>query len=76
MIRSLIEGFCELVFSDWSEEDRTWPPIAQKRIIGPGLHLPENLVKPVVDLPEVFRMDSRRIRNFQCVFPLSLHAPN
>lgn len=63
VIRSLADGFIELVFSDWVENDEMWPPIVPSR--RPGTPVTHSHVFPSkVMVPEVFKMDSARLKNF------------
>ncbi|KAL7423391.1 Protein SOSEKI 1 [Cryptotrichosporon argae] len=60
--RALAEGFAELAFGDWVEEHEVWPPIVPSRL--PGMQLAEYVASSRVSVPEVFKMDSRRFKNF------------
>lgn len=61
--RSVMDGFVDLVCADWSEND--WPPIIQRRLSGiAGIQIAEVATSSKVEVPEVFVMDSRRIKNF------------
>ncbi|BEI94190.1 uncharacterized protein CcaverHIS019_0606490 [Cutaneotrichosporon cavernicola] len=62
VIRSLADGFIDLVFGDWVEDDEAWPPIVPSR--RPGLPPPPRIFPSKVVVPEVFKMDSCRIKNF------------
>ena len=65
VFRSLPEGFMELVFSDFSSTSSIWPPIVQSRLHGTAsVQLAEGFDTGKVVLPESFKMDGRRIRNF------------
>ncbi|ORX36169.1 T-complex protein 11-domain-containing protein [Kockovaella imperatae] len=70
--RSLAEGFMDLVFSDFSPV--SWPPIVQSRLHGAAsVQLAEGTETGGVILPESFKMDSRRIKNFNAdVIDLSI----
>ena len=68
-MRSLVDGFVDLVFCDWNSGDEAWPPFAERRLLGPGAaQSVEGLVRGSVEIPESFRMDARRIKEFQYVF--------
>ncbi|GMK57382.1 hypothetical protein CspeluHIS016_0402160 [Cutaneotrichosporon spelunceum] len=62
VIRSLADGFIDLVFGDWVEDDEAWPPIVPSR--RPCLPPPSRILPSKVVVPEVFKMDSCRIKNF------------
>lgn len=63
VIRSLADGFAELVFGDWVEADEVWPPAVPSRRL--GTHVPAVRILPSkVIVPEVFKMDSGRLKNF------------
>jgi len=65
---SNVDGFVDLVSADWSSDSPIWPPVVQRRVIGPGeLQFLEGKAKNAVEVPESFKMDSRRIKEFQSV---------
>ena len=67
VFRSLGEGFMELVFSDFSSASTcsSWPPVVQSRMQGTAsVQLAEGFETGGVVLPESFKMDGRRIKNF------------
>ena len=59
VIRSTVEGFMEVVCGDWTE---TWPPVPPRRS-STAIQLAD-ITPTQVDVPESFKMDSRRIKNF------------
>ena len=63
--RSLAEGFVDLVFANWATlSDEVWPPVIQRRLTGPAcIQLGGTSLGSVI-IPESFKMDSRRIKNF------------
>ncbi|WVQ97695.1 hypothetical protein IAU59_004809 [Kwoniella sp. CBS 9459] len=68
--RSLVGGFLDLVFADWTSGSATWPPLVQRRTMGAnGIPVLETPVKSPVEIPESLKMDSRRIRDFnaECI---------
>ncbi|OCF38891.1 hypothetical protein I317_07340 [Kwoniella heveanensis CBS 569] len=68
--RSLVGGFLDLVFADWTPEPSSWPPLVQRRAMGAnGIPVLEAPVRSPVDVPESLKMDSRRIRDFnaECI---------
>ncbi|WVF70181.1 hypothetical protein IAT40_004969 [Kwoniella sp. CBS 6097] len=68
--RSVVGGFLDLVFADWIPESASWPPLVQRRAMGAnGIPVLETPVKSPVEIPESFKMDSRRIRDFnaECI---------
>lgn len=74
VVRSIAEGFVDLVFSDWSKGSRAWPPVVQRRVAGPGgVQLVEASFQGSVDVPESLKMDSRRIKDFQYVVLNTAH---
>ncbi|WWC87293.1 uncharacterized protein L201_002181 [Kwoniella dendrophila CBS 6074] len=65
VVRSLTNGFLDLVFDEWDPETGTWPPVVQKRAMGSnGMPVLERPMKTSVNIPESFKMDSRRIKDF------------
>lgn len=62
VIRSLVDGFIDLVYGDWVEDEEAWPPIVPSR--RPGVPPPVRVLPSKVVVPEVFKMDSCRIKNF------------
>lgn len=61
VIRSLTEGFVQLVFGDWIECNEPWPPaLPSRRPVGVPINAPVFPSKVVV--PEVFKMDSFRLK--------------
>ena len=63
--RSVVDGFFELVCADWSGLSPEWPPVPPRRSVGTvGIHLTEMAPTLPVVVPESFKMDSRRIKNF------------
>lgn len=63
VIRSLGDGFVELVFGDWVEDSEVWPPIVPSRRLGTPVP-PSRILPSKVIVPEVFKMDSCRLKNF------------
>ncbi|CAK9784331.1 hypothetical protein CC85DRAFT_291709 [Cutaneotrichosporon oleaginosum] len=61
-IRSLADGFIDLVYGDWVEDTEVWPPIVPSR--RPELPPPLRVLPSKVVVPEVFKMDACRIKNF------------
>jgi hypothetical protein len=61
-IRSLANGFIDLVFGNWAEESEIWPPVVPSR--RPGSTTVTHFFPTKVVVPEVFKMDSLRIKNF------------
>ncbi|WWC67548.1 uncharacterized protein I206_101457 [Kwoniella pini CBS 10737] len=65
VIRSLATGFIELVFEQWDSEKSIWPPTVTKRVIGSnGIPVLDSIHKSSIKIPESFKMDTRRIRDF------------
>ncbi|WWD08070.1 hypothetical protein V865_006180 [Kwoniella europaea PYCC6329] len=65
VIRSLTSGFLDLVCGPWDRDRTSWPPIVSRRALGcNGIPVLDGLSKPSVDVPEAFKMDSRRLREF------------
>lgn len=62
VIRSLSDGFIDLVFGDWVESSEVWPPIVPSR--RPGTPVTGHVFPSKVVVPEVFKMDSCRLKNF------------
>jgi len=61
------EGFLSLVCGDWVHA--TWPPVCQRRLSGTaGIQLADMSPLPTIDIPESFKMDTRRIKNFHAEF--------
>ncbi|WVQ83961.1 hypothetical protein IAT38_006106 [Cryptococcus sp. DSM 104549] len=64
-IKSLSDGFMELVMQDWVTADRRWPPVVHRKSrSGNSVQVLDNVSLAPVDMPEVFMMDARRIRDF------------
>jgi hypothetical protein len=61
-IRSLSDGFIDLVFGNWYEDSEPWPPVVHSRRQGGYLGPPCFPTKVVI--PEVFKMDWTRIKSF------------
>lgn len=72
-VRSITEGFLGLVFEEWTAGNAMWPTAVQRRFPGSrGGQLVEGAVQGLVEVPESFKMDIRRIKDFQWVSsPLS-----
>ncbi|WRT65165.1 uncharacterized protein IL334_002108 [Kwoniella shivajii] len=65
VIRSLVSGFMDLVFDRWNADIQAWPPVVQRRAMGSnGIPVLEGPMKGSVEIPESFKMDSRRIKDF------------
>ncbi|WVQ68861.1 uncharacterized protein L199_007070 [Kwoniella botswanensis] len=65
VIRSLTSGFLDLVCGPWDRDRTSWPPIVSRRALGcNGIPVLDGLSKPPVDVPEAFKMDSRRLKEF------------
>lgn len=62
VIRSLTEGFIDLVFGDWVEDSEAWPPVVPSRC--PGSPSTGQVFPTKVIVPELFKMDSCRLKNF------------
>lgn len=58
-IRATVEGFMEIVCRSWSD---SWPPVPQRR--SPTAIQVTEIPPARVEVPESFKMDSRRIKNF------------
>lgn len=62
VIRSLADGVVDLVFGDWVEKHEPWPPVVPSR--RPGNSFVGHVYPSKVVVPEVFKMDSIRLKNF------------
>ncbi|KAK8846649.1 hypothetical protein IAR55_005736 [Kwoniella newhampshirensis] len=63
VMRALSDGFTELVFGQWQTGDQ-WPPAVQRRQMGSnGIQVVDGPISGSVDVPESFKMDSRRIKD-------------
>ncbi|WWC59066.1 uncharacterized protein I303_101613 [Kwoniella dejecticola CBS 10117] len=64
VVRSLAAGFMGLVCDQWNENS-TWPPAVTKRAMSSnGIPVLTSGDQPSVEIPESFKMDSRRIKDF------------
>lgn len=62
VIRSLSDGVVDLIFGDWVEKREVWPPVVPSR--RPGSLVGGHTYPTKVVVPEVFKMDSSRLKNF------------
>lgn len=66
VFKSVVEGFVDLVCANWTEVPATWPPVTQRRMGASttGIQLADMSPLTNVHVPESFRLDVRRIKNF------------
>lgn len=66
VFKSVVEGFIDLVCSNWTDIPSTWPPMPQRRVGNSAASIQLVEMSPLtnVNVPETLRFDIRRIKGF------------